>query len=83
MAIGDRRLCSTGRSISRSIVRDAAYLRKRAEEARALAEKMSPEYQEKMLEVGRVYDDLAREAERRERLAAADPHSRQRPVFPS
>jgi hypothetical protein len=28
---------------------------------------MSPEYQTKMLEIGRVYDDLARQAERRER----------------
>jgi len=28
---------------------------------------MSPDYQGKMLEIGKVYDELARQAERRER----------------
>ena len=51
----------------RLIVRDSAYWRERATEARALAGEMSPEYQAKMLEIGKVYDDLARQAERRER----------------
>ena len=53
--------------MSTLIIRNSAYWRERAEEARALAEEMSPEYQGKMLEIGKVYDDLARQAERRER----------------
>jgi hypothetical protein len=48
-------------------IRNSAYWQERAEEARALAEEMSPAYQGKMLEIGKVYDDLARQAERRER----------------
>lgn len=71
MIIGDRRSdrnpASTGRSTSSHIVRDSAYWRERAAEARALAEEMSPDYQRKMLEIGKVYDGLARQAERRER----------------
>jgi len=67
----DRYLTRTGRLTSRHVVRDSAYWCLRAEEARALAEQMSPEYQDKMLEIGKVYDDLARQAEGRERLAAA------------
>jgi hypothetical protein len=62
MAIGSRRF-----DHRRLIVRDSAYWRERSTEARALAEEMSPEYQAKMLEIGKVYDDLARQAERRER----------------
>lgn len=67
MAIGYRGLRSIGGSMSGLVIRDTAYWRGRAEQARALAEEMSPEYQAKMLEIGKVYDDLARQAERRER----------------
>lgn len=76
MAIGDRGLDrrprSTGRSMSRFIVRESAYWRERAEEARALAAEMSSEYQVKMLTIGEVYDDLARQAERRKRHMPLD-----------
>lgn len=71
MAIDDGGLSRIRGSMSRFVIRDTAYWRGRAEQARALAEQMSPEYQDKMLEIGKVYDDLARQAERRERLAAA------------
>jgi hypothetical protein len=67
MAIDDRGPNSTGESMSRFIHRDTAYWRERAEQARALAAEMSSDYQDQMLEIGRVYDDLARQAERRER----------------
>lgn len=53
--------------MSTLIIRNSAYWRERATEARALAEEMSPDYQGKMLEIGKVYDELARQAERRER----------------
>lgn len=72
MAIDDGGLGRIRGSMSRFFIRDPAYWRGRAEQARALAEQMSPEYQDKMLEIGKVYDDLARQAERRERLAAAE-----------
>jgi hypothetical protein len=45
-----------------NIVRYSSYWRERAEEARALAAGMSPDYQRKMLEISKVYDDLARQA---------------------
>ena len=53
--------------MSTLIIRNSAYWRERAEEARVLAAGMSPDYQGKMLQIGKVYDYLARQAELQDR----------------